>query len=304
MKLFIVLAIIGFGITLGIIASYSIDFSENNIENNITVTSYDNVITIGTIHRDSAKMTDRYQPLAEYIGEQLSTENKIYKGSVNIIPSQEEMIKSLINHEIDIYFDSPLIGMIIAEQTEIDPFLLSWKEGEREYNTVFITSIDSKITFDNLYNKTIVFEEKESTSGFLLPTVHLQNAGYKTGLNNSEDFSYVFSRDDENTPIWILEGKGDVGATSNLDFESIPKTIKDKLKIIESTESIPRQMVFVGDHVEQQEKIKELLLAMDKNPKTLEIIDKISHISKFSEIEEKDLRNVIKLIEILQQNET
>ena len=36
--------------------------------------------------------------------------------------------------------------------------------------------------------------------------------------------------DDENTPIWLLEGRGDVGATSNLDFEDIPTNIKEKVK--------------------------------------------------------------------------
>ncbi|AJW71475.1 phosphate/phosphite/phosphonate ABC transporter substrate-binding protein [Nitrosopumilus adriaticus] len=288
MKLYIILGIIGIAIVSGMIgyqALSSADDVENNVVENTDTTSSDyELFTIGTIHRDSAKMVKRYQPLADYIAEKISDENKMYKGKVMILPSQEKMIEAINNHEMDLYFDSPLIGIKIMNDAEIEPFLLSWKEGHREYHTVFITAIDSEITFDNLFNKTLVFEDTESTSGYYLPVIHLQNAGYDIDLDGSEDFSFVFSNDDENTPVWILEGKGDVGATSNLDFEDIPANIKERVKIIESTESLPRQMVFVGNHVEQQDELKEILLDMDDNSNSLEILGKISDTSKFSEI--------------------
>ena len=53
--------------------------------------------------------------------------------------------------------------------------------------------------------KTIVFEDNESTSGYLLPLTHLENSGYSI---ESDDIDYIFSDDDENTPIWVLEGGG------------------------------------------------------------------------------------------------
>lgn len=286
---------------IGYQALSSIDVVENNVvENTDTASSDYEFFTIGTIHRDSAKMVKRYQPLADYIAEKISDENKMYKGKVMILPSQEKMIESINNHEMDLYFDSPLIGIKIMEDAEMEPFLLSWKEGHREYHSVFITEIDSEITFDNLFNKTLVFEDMESTSGYFLPVIHLQNAGYDIDLDGSKDFSFVFSKDDENTPIWILEGKGDVGATSNLDFEDIPANIKERVKIIESTESLPRQMVFVGNHVQQQGELKEILLDMDNNSDTLEILGKISRTSQFSEINwDEDFEISEKLMELL-----
>lgn len=286
---------------IGYQALSSINTVENNVvENTDTAISDYEFFTIGTIHRDSAKMVKRYQPLADYIAEKISDENKMYKGKVMILPSQEKMIESINNHEMDLYFDSPLIGIKIMEDAEMEPFLLSWKEGHREYHSVFITEIDSEITFDNLFNKTLVFEDMESTSGYFLPVIHLQNAGYDIDLDGSEDFSFVFSKDDENTPIWILEGKGDVGATSNLDFEDIPANIKERVKIIESTESLPRQMVFVGNHVQQQGELKEILLDMDNNSDTLEILGKISRTSQFSEINwDEDFEISEKLMELL-----
>ena len=131
--------------------------------------------------------------------------------------------------------------------------------------------------------------------------IHLKRAGYDINLKSSEDFSFVFSLDDENTPLWILEGKGDVGATSNLDFEDIPLNIKEKVKVIESTETIPRQIVFVNKNLENQNEIKQILLEMNEQPKTQEIIQKISKTSQFSEIDvERDLNQLKELLELIQ----
>ena len=131
--------------------------------------------------------------------------------------------------------------------------------------------------------------------------IHLKRAGYDINLKSSEDFSFVFSLDDENTPIWILEVKSDVGATSNLDFEDIPLNIKEKVKVIESTETIPRQIVFVNKNLENQNEIKEILLEMNEQPKTQEIIQKISKTAQFSEIDvERDLNQLKELLELIQ----
>jgi len=300
MKNLIIIAIIGIGLTIAGFALYPSESDNLEIQIDDEI-KYDEAITIGIIHRDSEKMWKRYQPLADYVAEKISNDTTRYKGETKILPTEQQMVSSVNKGEIDIFFDSPLIGMKVASQTELEPFLLSWKEGERNYHSVFITSIDSDISFDNLQNKIIIFEDMESTSGYFLPMIHLKRSGYDIDLKSSEDFSFVFSLDDENTPIWILEGKGDVGATSNLDFEDIPLNIKEKVKVIESTETIPRQIVFVNKNLENQNEIKQILLEMNEQPKTQEIIQKISKTSQFSEIDaEKDLKQIKELLELIQ----
>ena len=247
-------------------------------------------------------MSKRYQPLANYVAKELSSEGNQYQGIIKIVSSEEQMINVINNQEIDIFFDSPLIGMKIADKTEISPILLSWKEGFREYNSVFIVPIESDITFDNLHGKKIIFEDGESTSGYYLPLIHLKKSGYKIDQNATSDISYAFSLDDENTPIWVLEGRGDVGATSNLDFEDIPTNIKEKLKIIESTEAVPRQIVFIKNDIEFQNTIKKILLEMNESQETIKILKKISKTSQFSEIDvEQDLNQIKELMEMIQQ---
>lgn len=290
----------GIGITIGSIVLFYPESEDYEIQNDQKI-EYDETISIGIIHRDSEKMYKRYQPLANYLANELSDDITRYKGLTKILPSEQQMIQSINNGEIDIYFDSPLIGMKIASKTNLEPILLSWKEGHREYHSVFITSIDSDISFEKLHEKIIIFEDRESTSGYILPFIHLQKAGYDISEESSKDFSFVFSLDDENTPLWILEGKGDVGATSNLDFEDIPLNLKEKLKIIESTESIPRQIIFVNENLEIQTNIKEILLEMNEKSETHEIMKKISKTTQFSEIDiENDLEPINELMELIQ----
>ena len=311
MKIPIILAILGIGIGVGILVITANDSTVISSEESETPlveeslqeieeviqeddTEYHETISIGTIHRDSVKMTKRYQPLADYLAEQLSSENKIYKGIVHIDASEKDMI----NHRhMDLFFDSPLIGMKVAQQAEMEPLLLSWKEGVRDYHSVFIVPNDSEITVDKLDGKTIVFEDEESTSGYLLPLTYLENLGYDI---ESEGINYVFSEDDENTPIWVLEGKGDIGVVSNLDFEDTPFNIQKELKIIESTDSLPRQLVLIKSEMELKLEIKEILLEMNDSERGKEIIDKISHTSQFSEIDfEKDIVPIEKLLEMI-----
>ena len=108
MKILIILIIIGIGLTVG---GFSLFTSEsNNLEPQITEKmEYDATITIGTIHRNSEKMYKRYQPLADYLAEELSNDEITYKGMAKIYPSEQQMVNSINNGEMDIFFDSPLI---------------------------------------------------------------------------------------------------------------------------------------------------------------------------------------------------
>ena len=145
----IIVVVIGLGIT----------FSETQTQTQTEeITTLSKTISIGTIHRDAAKMTDRYQPLIDHIAAKISNEEIIFEGNVIIPDSQEEVIKNINEQKMDIYFDSPIIAMKIHQETKMEPVLLGWKEGVSMYHTVFITPISSDITsLDDLTGKKIIF---------------------------------------------------------------------------------------------------------------------------------------------------
>jgi hypothetical protein len=60
-----------------------------------------------------------------------------------------------------------------------------------------------------------------------------------TGGNISDGnntIRYVFAREDQNIPLWVVEGKADIGVISNVDFEQeMYGNVKSQLKIVDRT---------------------------------------------------------------------
>ena len=112
--------------------------------------------------------------------------------------------------------------------------------------------------------------------------------------------NYVFSGDDENTAHWVIEGKGDAGAVSNLDFMDLPVDLREQFRIIWETEPVPRQLVALKSSTspEMTEKVRDILLSMHESETGLEILEEFKHTSKYSnfdyEEEYDDIVNMLK----------
>ena len=253
----------------------------------LEVEEYDEVFAIGTVSSDASKMIKRFQPTADYIAENLSGEKK-YKGKVIITKTIEDMEELLLNQEIDLYYDSPFATVYLAEETNAKVIAKRWKENAESYNSVFFVKKDSEIqSIKDLPGTTLVFQNVESTSGYMLPITQLLSKGYRVGFDMNNDINHVFSGDDENTAHWIVEGKGDSGAISNLDFDDLPKDLKEDLRIIGESNQVPRQLVIQRSDTsdDQANKVKEILLSMHETGKGLEILEDFKHTSRYSDFD-------------------
>jgi ABC-type phosphate/phosphonate transport system substrate-binding protein len=121
--------------------------------------------------------------------------------------------------------------------------------------------------------------------------------GYSVGNDISDDISFEFSLDDDNTSIWLLEGRGDFGALSNIDFEQIPINAKNQLKIIGQTEDVPRQIVFFREGLDYEAELLDVFLQM--NTDDLPEIMKSTKVTKFTKIDPNDLSQVKSMLESL-----
>ena len=173
-----------------------------------------------------------------------------------------------------------------------------------EYHSVFIVKKNSSIKkLNDFYGKIIAFEDPGSTSAYLLPKAYLIQKGFDLSDSpRKNNISYAFSGDDENTPVWIIEGKADIGAISNVNFENYPDSIKDKITIIERTKNVPRYIVSHRSGLEQEkvEQIKRILLNMDRDPKGIEVLKNFK-TEKYDEIPNKEefLTNISIMIDLL-----
>lgn len=280
-----------------------------------------NAIRIGTVDVDAVKQIMKFQPTADYIAAKISNETTQYKGEVIIPSTTNGMIKLLKEQRIDLYFESPFTIALVDKETGAVPFLLRWKEGAAQYHSVFIVKNNSSIkTLNDFVGKTIAFEAPESTSGYLLPKAYLVQKGFKLigestesylaeresvsinkGLNiNSRNSSndgsnntirYVFAREDQNIPLWIVEGKADIGVISNVDLEQETyKSVKSQLKIVDRTIDVPRHVVSYRSELEPAliQKIKNILLKMDQDPEGIKILRNFENSTKYEEIKNKD----------------
>ena len=97
----------------------------------------------------------------------------------------------------------------------------------------------------------VAMDAPYSTSGFLLPSVHLLEQGLKlvgkksTGESVAADeIGFTFSFDDENTMQWVLSGLADAGVTDDYNFDvAFPEDAKPQLVELARTEYTPRQVV-------------------------------------------------------------
>ena len=255
------------------------------------------IISLGTIEDDAAKYIESFQPTADYIAAKLSDEETKYKGKVIIVKTKVDMSELLKNQELDLYLDSSFATVFVAKGSEAVPFLRRWRQEGAEYHSVFIVKNDSSInSLDDLVGKTIAFKDSKSTAGYLLPKAHLIAYLTQNGFNASQssgedgDIVYVFSGEDENTALWVVEGKVDAGALTNVNFEEQPESIKTELKIISRTIDVPRQMVSHRSELDLVlvESIKQILIDMDKDEEGIEILKNFENTTKYDEIPDKD----------------
>jgi phosphonate transport system substrate-binding protein len=129
------------------------------------------------------------------------------------------------------------------------------------------------------------------------------------GGNSSNDgnntIRYVFAREDQNIPLWIVEGKVDIGVISNVDFEQETyENVKSQLRIVDRTIDVPRHVVSHRSDMEPAlvQNINNILLNMDKDPEGIKILRDFENSIKYEEIKNKDqlfgpINNMLLLVE-------
>jgi phosphonate transport system substrate-binding protein len=217
-------------------------------------------IVLGDISDDPAEVIDGSQPLADYLAANL-TDYGITEGQVKVAASINEMTQLLKNGEVDLYFDSIYPATIISDAAGAQPILRRWRFGVEEYSTVIFASVDSGITsIDELPGAMVAMDAPYSTSGFLLPAVHLVENGLtlqgKRTFNDSvttEEVGFVFSYDDQNTLQWVLSGLVAAGATDDYQFD-IAFSTEATAKLVElaRTTPVPRQVVVARSDIDPE----------------------------------------------------
>lgn len=270
-------------------------------------------LVLGDISDEPAQKIEQYEPFARYLAAQLQDVD-IKAGAVEVAPDMETMAEWLASGKVDIYFDSPYPAMIVSDLSGAQPILRRWKDGVEAYHSVIFTRVDSDIkTINDLKQDLIAFEEPFSTSGYMLPLTYLIEAGLQlveqpeTEATIAVDqVGYTFSEDSSNTIQWVLANRVAAGAVGEPDFLEIPTTVRQQLRILAHTESLPRHVVMLSPTLTPEEvaAIKTVLLAMDdtdEGQKFLATFEATTQFDEFPEGADQSLQRMRQLYDLIQK---
>lgn len=243
---------------------------------------------------------NQYEQLHLYLEREL--EPKGYKPIELVIArSLNEMVDLIINGKVDALIEGVMPTFKIEQRGgELEPALLVWRKGQRQYHSVFFVRKDSGITtLDNVRGKSIAFEAPRSTSAFFVPKAELQAAGVAvipadTTERTLNSVYYMFAGSELNQAYWVHRKRVDVGAFNNGDWERIPPAIKSDLKIIHHTRPILRWLLSFTPSatIELQEAVIETLLSAHGDEMGQEALAQAEHIKKFERISSTDQENL------------
>lgn len=273
----------------------SADVDDKNAENTTKIekrlTQAEKIVLADLSDRPARKIA-MFQPVADYLAAELS-EFDIKEGEVKIAQDFNTIAEWLETGAVDIYFDSVYPAMIVSSQSGAYPILRRWKKGHGEYYTVLIAMKDKIQSLEDLKGKTIAFDDRHSTSGYMLPAAYLTEAGFdlehkKAASHQIEPdkIGYIFSRDDENSIQWIIGGKVAAAAVDNQTFAEIPLQTRQAMVILAKSELVPRQVVLVSPTMSPElvERVKQVLINMDRDPQAENILRQFEQTKKFDEL--------------------
>lgn len=272
------------------------------------------VLTIGSVSLNPTQEYEVVRPFADFVAANLHHVG-IGRGRVVVVGSLSQMVDELREGRVDLLIDSPFPAVFVWQRTDVEPILRRWKRGSDVYRSVVFTRADSGVeSVDKLAGKIIAFGEPFSTSGFLMPKAALASAGLR--LVNYEDpaasipsdqVGYVFSNDAENSMFWVLKRKVVAGAINKDYFEALAGDRISELRILQTTEAVPRNVVCVRGGLDPRvvQAIENLLLEMhlsDEGRVSLEKFEETSRFDRFPGGADHDLGYILSLLPHVQED--
>ena len=249
------------------------------------------LLVFGRVHDDPVAAIKHRQGFVDYIAKKLAPLG-ITGGRVLVVEKMHLLARAIKEGKVDLFHDSVVPTMVLSKWSGSIPILRQWKFGEAEYFSVILVKKDSGIdTLTDLKGKVIAFDEPHSTSAHILPRMLLAEKKLKLvqviapGGAEPDAVGFIHSSDD-NAPHLVVIGKVDAAATSHREFQVLRPEIRDGLKIIARSRSVPRQLISVRKDLDPKivAALREILINMDKNPEGQAALKGQQRTTKIDEI--------------------
>ncbi|MFQ6029608.1 MAG: phosphate/phosphite/phosphonate ABC transporter substrate-binding protein [Dehalococcoidia bacterium] len=248
-------------------------------------------LTLGNVDADEpTKKIKRLKPLAEYLQRHLQ-DSGIDEVRILIARHESEMGNFMREGKVDVYIDSSFPTLQVQKLSGSQVILRRWKKNHELDWGVYVAGKQSGVSrMGDLAGNVLVVEDPDSTSGFVLPLGTLVQQGVTIKEVRGPDagvgpveVGYFSTPDELDTIEVLLQGKADIGALTNHDYQELPPEIKDQLVEIGHTIAVPRELVSVQPALEQSlvASLSEVLSGMDEDPEGQRILRDYKETTKF-----------------------
>jgi phosphonate transport system substrate-binding protein len=264
------------------------------------------VLIFGRVHDDPVRSIRDRQEFVDYMVKKLAPLG-ITDGKIMVVEKMHLLAQALREGKVDLFHDSVVPVMVLSKRTGSVPILRQWKYGEAEYEGVIVVKKDSGIdTLGDLRGKVIAFDEPHSTSASVLPRMLLEEKKLKLvqmkspGTAQPGVVGYVYGTDGSSVNL-LVTGRVDAATTSHREIDRLKPEVRENLKIIGKTRTVPRQLIAVRKDLDSRivKALKEILINMDKDPEGQGVLKRQQNTTKIDNIPPgslEELKNIEKYV--------
>ncbi len=245
-------------------------------------------IVLSTIYtKEIEGKYEKFALLANYL--ENNNKNNL-RFDIKLFKSVDNVIKAINSNQVHIFIDSFYATKLIQNNTDVIMSSKNWKNGEKGYKSIIFVKKDSLIqNLEDLKDKTIVFEDKYSTSAYFIPRRILEKKGLKlSNVKLNSKIKYVFALSEENIVAKVFFNHVDAGALDNKTFEQVNK---GEFKVLYESELLPRSILSFSNLVSQEDKneILKVLFNMEFSSEGKKVLKNFEKSSRFSTLSIEEL---------------
>jgi ABC-type phosphate/phosphonate transport system substrate-binding protein len=259
-------------------------------------------LIFGRVQDDPVRAIQDRQEFVDYLAKKLAPVG-ITGGRIMVVDKIHLLSEAIREGRVDVFHDSIVPVMVMAHATGAIPILRQWKYGEADYEGVIVVKKNSGIdNLTDLRGKVIAFEEPHSTSAAVLPRMLIEEkklrlVQVKTPAPvNPDVIGFVYSGDG-NSPNFLVTGKTDAAATTLREIDRLKPEVRDNLKVIAKSQSVPRLIVAVRKDLEPRiaAALKDVMLNMDKDPEGQGVLKRQQNTTKIDAIPAASIKHLAKI---------
>jgi len=249
------------------------------------------ILVFGRVHDDPVRAIRDRQEFVDYLAKKLQPAG-ITGARILVVEKLSKLARAVKDGEVDLFHDSVVPTMVLSRQSGSVPILRQWKSGEAEYDSVILVKKNSGIdALTDLKGKTVAFDEPHSTSAHVVPRMLLVEKKLRlirltaAGEAKPNAVGYIFGSDGS-AINFLISGRADAAATSSREFKELRPEVRESLKVIGDSMSVPRQLVSVRKDLDAKLRIalKEALVNMDNDVEGQQVLKRQQKTTKFDEI--------------------